>query len=342
MDALYSYLLFLAETITIAAAVIAIIVVAASLSQKNKTEDGEIEVTKLNKRFASIKQTLQQALLSKEDFKALQKEKKQQAKHEPEAQEKSKTFVIDFHGDIKASDVENLRECVTAALMVAEPKDTVFVRLESAGGMVHSYGLAASQLQRIKDSHINLVISVDKVAASGGYLMACVADKILAAPFAIIGSIGVLAQIPNFNRLLKENNIDFEQHTAGEYKRTLTVFGENTDEGRVKLKQEINEAHDLFKSHIASYRTELDIGKVATGEHWYGSKALELGLIDEIKTSDDYLLNAAKESDLFLIEYCAKKTIKDKLTNLMQHAVNNAMSYWQQKQSEKKFDQIQY
>ena len=183
-----------------------------------------------------------------------------------------RVFVLNFDGDWKASAVNLFREEITAILCVAKPQDEVVVRLESSGGVVHGYGLAASELQRIKDHHIPLTIAVDKVAASGGYMMACVADKILAAPFAIIGSIGVLAQLPNFHRFLKKHDVDFEQITAGQYKRTLSLFGENTSDGRKKFQTEINEAHQLFKQFITEHRPQIDIDKLATGEYWFGQK----------------------------------------------------------------------
>ena len=225
-------------------------------------------------------------------------------------------YVLNFDGDIQASAVASFRQEISAILTVADAEDEVVVRLESAGGVVHGYGLAASQLRRIRDRKIPLTVCVDKVAASGGYLMACVADKIIAAPFAIIGSIGVLAQIPNLYRLLKKHEVDFEQLYAGEYKRTLTLFGENTDEGRVKMQQQLEEIHDQFKEHIKSQRPAIDIDKVATGEHWLGSRALELGLVDQLQTSDDYLMESRRDAQLVLVSYTGKKKLMERLASL--------------------------
>lgn len=221
---------------------------------------------------------------------------------------------MNFDGDIKASAVTALREEVTAILGVATPNDEVVVKLESAGGMVHAYGLAASQLARLRARKIPLTIIVDKVAASGGYMMACIGNKILAAPFSIIGSIGVIVQLPNFHRLLKEKNIDFEQLTAGQYKRTITLFGKNTEEGREKMHQEIEDIHHLFKNLIKEYRHELDVEKVATGEHWLGAQALDLKLVDELKTSDDYLFEQSKQANLYEVTYRMKKSFLEKLS----------------------------
>ncbi|MEP1743716.1 MAG: protease SohB [Kangiellaceae bacterium] len=241
----------------------------------------------------------------------------------------NRLFVIDFDGDVEASAVDNLREEITAIISAADPNDRVLVRLESPGGMVHAYGLAASQLSRIKAANLSLTIAVDQVAASGGYMMACVADHIIAAPFAVVGSIGVVAELPNFHRLLRHNKVDYEQHTAGEYKRTLTMFSENTDAAREKFKKELEETHDLFKQFITDNRPSLDIDKVATGEHWYGTQALALGLIDSIQTSDDFIVNAAKGGDVFEVSYVVKKPLADRLSFSINSALEKAiLSVW--------------
>jgi serine protease SohB len=252
------------------------------------------------------------------NLKQFLKERKKKQKEKQEAADKSpqsSIFLIDFQGDMKATAVAALREEITAILSIAKPTDEVVVRVESAGGMVHAYGLAAAQLQRIKEKKIPLTVCVDKIAASGGYMMASIADKILAAPFAIIGSIGVIVQIPNFHRLLKDKNIDFEQLTAGNFKRTLTMFGENTKEGREKLKEEIEEIHHLFKDLIKENRPQLDIDKVATGEHWLAKQAIEFKLVDDLKTSDDYLMEKSDQANVYELSYFSRKTLVEKLTS---------------------------
>jgi serine protease SohB len=314
------YGLFLLKVITLVAAILLTFGGIIAIATKNKLKPKEkIEIKKLNDKFKKIRETLNANILEKIAFKKLAKTTKQQAK---KAQKKLKTattiqrpriFVLDFKGDIKASKVANLREEITAILTVATPKDEVIVKIESSGGMVPNYGLAASQLKRIRDHHIPLIATVDSVAASGGYMMACVADRIFAAPFAIIGSIGVIAQLPNFHRLLKKHNIDFEQVMAGDFKRTLSLFGENTEKGRQKLSEEVEETHKLFKDFIVEHRPFVDINTVATGEYWHGTRAKELRLIDEIITSDDYLLKASDKTDLFEINYTMKKNILDKM-----------------------------
>lgn len=243
-------------------------------------------------------------------------------------------YVVDFDGDIHATGVDSLREEVTAILATANQGDEVMVRLESPGGLVHSYGLAASQLKRIRDAGLKLTISVDQVAASGGYMMACVADELVAAPFAVLGSIGVVAEIPNFNRLLQKANIDYEQHTAGQYKRTLTMLGQNTTVAREKFKQELEETHQLFKTFIHENRPNLDLDKVATGEHWYGRQALELGLVDKIQTSDDVILDALNSMDVYSIKYEIRKPLTERLSINLYQAVDKFVLRWIQRSSQ--------
>ncbi|MEA3291610.1 MAG: protease SohB [Pseudomonadota bacterium] len=319
MEFLSEYGLFLAKAVTIVIAILAVVggILALSMRQRHGPKE-HLEVVSLNDKYDAMLHTLEAATLPKA---ALKERKKAEKKEKKAAKKKSKTdadaerkrlYVLNFHGDIRASAVNHMREEISAILTLATPADEVLVRLESGGGLVHSYGLAASQLQRIRDHGIPLTATVDKVAASGGYMMACVADKILAAPFAILGSIGVLAQIPNFHNLLKKNDIDFEQLSAGEYKRTLTLFGENTDKARAKMQQELEETHQLFKEYVGSQRPGLDIDQVATGEHWLGSRARELGLVDELRTSDDYLMQARENADILEVKYIGKQNLIEK------------------------------
>lgn len=340
MEFLYEYGLFLAKTITFVVAFIAIVVTITATAVKQKTKKGELEISDLSEHFEEVEEDVIHHLLTKEELKEKAKQdkkaEKEKKKQKPEDEKKSRLFVLDFNGSIDAKEVSGLREEVTALLTVATPDDEVFVRLESGGGMVHGYGLAASQLDRIRQKDIPLTVAVDKVAASGGYMMACVANKILSAPFAIVGSIGVIAQIPNFNKLLKKNDIDYEQLTAGEFKRTLTMFGENTDAGRAKFIEELEETHVLFKDFVRERRPSLDIDKVATGEHWFGLKAKELGLVDEIQTSDDYLLSASKDKQIVAIKYEVKKGIAEKFSKAASLSFDAIWSkLWQKNQLHK-------
>ena len=307
------YGLFLLKTVTIVVALIAIIGAIAAASRKSASHEG-LEVENLNKKYRALAQGLKKEVLKKADLKREVKAEKAREKAESKSEQaRPRAFVINFKGDLKASAVPSLREEVSAVLEVATSDDQVVICLENHGGVVHEHGLAASQLVRIRDKEIPLTVVVDKVAASGGYLMACVANKILAAPFAILGSIGVIAQLPNFNRFMDKRGIDFEMVTAGKYKRSVTMFGKNTDEDRAKLREELEDVHSLFKGAVARYRPDLDLEKIATGEHWYGTRALELGLADELKTSDELLAELARDHELFRLTYKIKHPLQKRL-----------------------------
>jgi serine protease SohB len=330
LEFLIDFGLFIAKTTTLVVAILVVISVIASLVQKDKgdvSEEGELKVRKLNDKYRNLREHLQAKLRSegerkcwekahKKEEKAKQKEEKVKRKKagNEQPEQTARVFVLDFDGDIKASDTDPLRRSITAVLSIADPeKDEIVVRLESGGGMVHSYGLAAAQLDRIRAKGISLTACVDKVAASGGYMMACVADRIVASPFAILGSIGVVAQLPNFHRLLKKNDVDVEILTAGEHKRTLTMFGENTEKGRAKFLEDLEDTHVLFKDYVSERRPGLDISAVATGDIWFGRRALEVNLIDEIKTSDEYLIEACDRADVISVTYQRKRSLPEKL-----------------------------
>ncbi len=329
MEFLTEYGLFLAKVVTFAVAAIVVVAVIIASAQKEREDhggDGELKIRKLNDKYEKLRESIQARLMSDAERKAFEKRQKkdqkakkkaEKAKHkeaaaEPERQ--PRVFVLDFDGDIKASDTDPLRRSITAVLSVVDPeRDEVVVRLESGGGLVHSYGLAAAQLDRIRSKGVPLTACVDKVAASGGYMMACVADRIIASPFAILGSIGVVAQLPNFHRFLKKNDVDFEVLTAGEHKRTMTVFGENTDKGRQKFLEDLEDTHVLFKEYVGERRPAVDISAVANGDIWFGKRALDVQLIDEIKTSDEYLIEACDRADVVSVAYQRKRTLPEKL-----------------------------
>lgn len=319
LDALIQLGLFTAKGIIfITLALILIAGIIAMASKGKEKLKGRMTINNLNEKYEETTEALLEEVLTKDQYKKFMKEKKAAEKTKKKSRKtdtKKNIYILDFHGDVRASAVTELREEVTAILGIAKPKDEVVVRLESPGGMVNAYGLAAAQLARIRDHKIPLTVIVDKIAASGGYLMACIADKIIAAPFAVIGSIGVIVQLPNFHRLLKDKHIDFEQLTAGNFKRTLTVFGHNTEEGREKLREEIEDIHQLFKNLVLEHRSQIDIEKVATGEHWLGKQALELKLVDELKTSDDYLLEKSRDANLYEISYQIKKPLANKIAS---------------------------
>jgi serine protease SohB len=313
---LASYGLFLAQLATFVLVLVVAAVVVASLRRRGHGEG--LVVEHLNRRFEDAADDLKLVMDGKARFKKTAKAKRKARKAEDKARAKDESgkprlFVLDFKGDLRATAAASLREEISAVLRVARPKDRVLLRLENSGGTVHEHGFAASQLTRLKQHGLTLVVAVDKVAASGGYLMACVADRLIAAPFAIVGSIGVLAQLPNFHRLLEEKGVDFEQVMAGRYKRTLSMFGKNTDEGRAKLQQEVEDIHELFKNQIRTFRPQVDVDAVATGEHWYGLRALDLKLVDELKTSDDLLLELARDHDLYHLAYKRRRTLQERV-----------------------------
>ena len=351
MEFLTEYGLFLAKTLTLVVAIVIIIsLIVSANSRGKKSEKGYIQVSKLNEKFKAMREILQHAVLDEEQFKQLEKDEKKRLKlekaeqkksakerskkdAEAEAEYKKRVFVLNFHGDVKASANDSLREAISAVLTLATARDEVVVKVESGGGMVHSYGLASSQLARITNKDIPLTVCVDKVAASGGYMMACVANKIVAAPFAILGSIGVVAQLPNFHRLLKKNDIDYEMFTAGEFKRTVTMFGENTEKGREKFVEDIEDTHVLFKDFVSEHRPQVDIATVATGEVWFGRRAKDVNLIDVLQTSDEYLLDQAENADIFEVEYTLKKSLTEKFGMAAQTAVERALlSVWEKAQ----------
>jgi len=320
-DALTQYWLFLAETLTIVVLLAGLVIFVLTVSRRGRGRY-RLGVKNLNRRYdvmaRALKTHMEPKRVLKQDARADKRRRKAEERARRTAgpgQRRPRLFVLDFHGDVRASQVAGLREEVTALLTIATPQDEVLVRLENAGGLVHDQGLAASQLLRVKQHEIPLTVAVDKVAASGGYMMACVADRILAAPFAIIGSIGVIAQLPNFHRLLDRHGVDVEMFKGGEFKRTVTMFGRNTDADRDKLQQEIQDTHTLFKDFVSAHRPQVDIAQVATGEYWYGTRALERGLVDELVTSDDYLIASSRRADIYEISCAPRRSLGRRLAS---------------------------
>jgi serine protease SohB len=326
MEFISDYGLFAAKAVTILVFVWLLLSLIVGLTHKQQDNE-QIEIKNISEKYKDIKLMMQRNLLSKKEMKALVKQhKKNKKSSEKNTTDKKRVFVINFVGNIKASAAKHLRKEITALLAVATPQDEVVVCLENAGGLVHEHGFAASQLQRIKQRNIPLTVAVDKVAASGGYMMACVADRIVAAPFSILGSIGVVAQIPNFNRLLDRHGIDFEQITAGELKRTLTMFGKNTDEDRAKFTEQMEDTHELFKEFVSEQRSQINIQEIATGEHWLGKRALELNLVDELITSDDYLLRLSETADIYQIKHSEPKNLGEKIMGSAQLAMEKVLT----------------
>jgi len=350
LEYLIDLAMFLIRIAILAAAVIAIMsaAVAAGVRAKRQQNKGSVVVTHLNREIEQMRNTLRRAVLDRFALRLLHKQEKRKRKQESQQQKKQaggadekerrkRLFVINFKGDMAASQVESLRQEVTTVLSLAESQDEVMLRLESPGGMVHGYGLASSQLLRIRERDIPLTICVDKVAASGGYMMACLGNRIVAAPFAILGSIGVLMQLPNFHRVLQKHDIDYEMITAGEYKRTLTLFGENTDKGRDKAREDVEEIHTLFKQWVGQYRPVLDMDAVATGETWFGQQAQEKRLIDAIGTSDDYIVQACDTADVYEVRYEIRRNIGDRFSKMAQSTLDATVMSWLQRLRESRY-----
>ena len=313
MEFLTDYGIFLLKVITIALAITIPILIIIGSSKSKTPNKGSLVVKNLSKKYENMGSTIRRSLLNPKELKKYNKQVQKKNKNDKKKPSKDDAvYVLNFNGDIQASEVSKLKNEINAILLSDTKCKEVVIKVESGGGSAYAYGLCAAELKRLVDNKIKLTVCIDKVAASGGYLMSCVASKIIAAPWAIVGSIGVIAQLPNFHRLLKKNSIDFEMHTAGEFKRTLTTLGENTEDGRKKFKSELEDLHLIFKDFVKEQRPQVDTKVVATGEVWQGDKAIEVGLIDELGTSDDYLVGLSKKLKLYEIEYVEKKNLSER------------------------------
>ncbi len=364
MEYLIEYGMFLAKAATIVVAIMLVVgAIATAGARRRAPKRGRVKVTELNRHIKGMRDVLRARVHDKAELKRLGKTEKAQRKKDAkaakkEAKERSRrakeraagessanqdpepdkrVFVLRFKGDIAAEKVACLREEITAILEIARPPDEVLLCLESPGGLVHAYGLASSQLARIKKREISLTICIDKVAASGGYMMACLGDKLIAAPFAIIGSIGVLVQMPNFHRVLQRKEIDYELITAGEFKRTLTTFGEITQQARDKAQEDVDTIHGVFKSWVKEHRPAVDIDRIATGETWLGSQAKDLLLVDEVGTSDERIVGACAEYKVFEVEYVIRKSPQEKLGKALYSAVDRLLLKWLNKPADSSF-----
>lgn len=336
MEALLEVAAFAGKAVLVTVALIAILIVIANLLVRLRPPKEHIEVENLNDRFDDFSAAIREATASDKQVKADRKAREKQLKKQrAEGLSRPRLFVLNFDGDLRASQVDLLRDEITAVLASAQKGDEVVVRLESTGGMVHSYGLAAAQLMRLRDHGIQLTVCVDKVAASGGYMMACTANKILAAPFAIIGSIGVIAQVPNLHRILKKHDIDYEEITAGEFKRTISLLGEITTKGRQKFAEQIEDTHRLFKEFVSQHRPQLDLSEVATGEYWFGRRAMALGLVDQLISSDDYLFGRRDGSEILQVTIRRRKSLSEKFSGGLSMITEKILwSWWQRMHDE--------
>ena len=311
---------FLVKAIIIVAAVggLAILIARLAVTTEDKDKEPRIRVRSLNERYEDMRDTLSAGLVDRKAMKALMKAQKKARKAAKADEGRKRVFVLAFRGDLRASAVKRLGREIDAVLTVARAAtDEVALRLESPGGTVTGYGLAAAELLRLRERKVKVTALVDQVAASGGYMMAAAADRIVAAPFAVVGSIGVVAPIPNLHRLLKKNDVDFEEMTAGEYKRSVSVLGEITPAGREHFRGKLDDMHGAFKAHVARCRPSMDIARVANGDTWLASEALPLGLVDEIMTGDEWLFRARESARLVEVTTEAHKSILERLMSGM-------------------------
>ena len=318
MEILADYLVFLLKVFTIVLAITIPLLLIIGSSKGKSQPRGKLSITNLSDKFEEMGNAVKGSLMTPKELKKFNKDLSKEKKKKDKDQTEDSIFVLNFKGDIQASEVEKLKQEVNAILLSESNCKEVVIRVESGGGSAYAYGLCAAELKRLVDNKINLTVCIDKVAASGGYLMSCVASKIIAAPWAIVGSIGVIAQLPNFHRLLKKNSIDFEMHTAGAFKRTLTTLGENTEEGREKFKSDLEDLHLIFKNFVKEQRPEVDTDIVATGEVWQGEDAVRVGLVDSLETSDNYLVGLSKGAKLFELEFVEKKNLTERFAFSMQ------------------------
>lgn len=313
---LTSYAIFFLKIITIIILLLTTIIICLILIT-NK-DNNYIKIKNINKKYITLKKLFLSKISKKIERKNLIKE---------ENLTKTKNlFVLHFNGDINASDINNLKDILSIIILNKTHVDEVLIKLTSNGGIVTNYGLAASQLKRLKNENINLTISIDTIAASGGYMMACVANKIIASHFSIIGSIGVLGIIPNINKILTKNNIEIEYHTSGKYKKTLSIIGENTEIGRKKFIESLENTHFLFKNFVKENRSQINIEEIATGEYWYGVDALKLNLIDKIQTSDEYIIENLNNANIYEIKLSEKINIKNKIKENIHNILFNILN----------------
>ncbi len=308
---------FVVKALIIVAAIGGLAFFIARLARSSEPKDEEIKVRSLNERYDGMRDAFNAELLDKKQRKALAKARKREAKAAKARRDQEpgkRIYVLAFKGDMRASAVKRLGSEIDAVLTVARAgTDEVVLRLQSPGGTVTGYGLAAAEILRLREHKIRVTASVDQVAASGGYMMAVAADRIVAAPFAVVGSIGVVAPVPNLHRLLQKNEIDFEEMTAGEFKRTVSVLGEITPAGRDHFRGKLDATHEAFKAHVHECRPNVDMAKVANGDHWLAREALGLGLVDELSTGDELLFRARDSARLYEVATEARKTLLQQL-----------------------------
>ncbi|KZX82185.1 hypothetical protein A3715_00045, partial [Oleiphilus sp. HI0009] len=283
-----------------------------------KNSDGRIIVKSLNEEY----QEIQDALLKFKPLKPIKSSSIRKFKASPN---KQSIFVLDFKGDKTASSVGSLSKEVSAILSVAKPNDEVFLRLESPGGTITGYGLASQQLIRLREAGIRLVVSVDEIATSGGYMMAAVGDRIIASPTSMLGSIGVIMEVPNFYNLLDRAGVQFHQFTAGKHKRLVSMTNKIGDAAKDQINQDLEKSHELFKNHVHTYRNSVNLESVSHGDVWSAKYCLDNKLVDDLMTSEAYLFDRASRANIFHISWDVERSFSDKLSSFAAQASINTL-----------------
>lgn len=212
------------------------------------------------------------------------------------------TAVLRFEGDTMATGRQDFARMVDEVLHNKERIQRVIVVVNSPGGGVSVYGQMFAGMERMRNAGVDVTACVDTYAASGGYLMSVPAQRIIAAPFAMVGSIGVVSEFMNFNKLLRRLGVEPMTITAGELKRTVTPLSEVTEENKAAYKAQLEAIHRQFIAVVKKYR-EVDADRVCTGNHWTAAESVELklNLVDGLATSQEYLFEANQTEDLVTI-----------------------------------------
>ncbi len=215
--------------------------------------------------------------------------------------------VLRFQGlrDLNASGDQRLSEAIDEVLVNRDHFEEAVVIIDSPGGTTHGYGHAYALLERLSASGLKVTACIDRIGASGGYLMALPADRILAGPFAIVGSVGVVAGIPNVKRLLEEKGVSYRLFVAGDKKRVVHFADDDGPEVREYMDEKLAGIHTQFLQAVEKHRGDrVKLDEVRSGDHWSAEESVEkgLGLVDELQTSAEYLLERNREVALVMIE----------------------------------------
>ncbi|MDP3296608.1 MAG: signal peptide peptidase SppA [Thermodesulfovibrionia bacterium] len=175
----------------------------------------------------------------------------------------------------------------------------VVIRIDSPGGAVAPAQEIYKEIVKLKKEK-KVVASMGSVAASGGYYIACPADKIVANPGTLTGSIGVIMEIPNIEGLMKKIGVETKVIKSGKHKDIASMFKSMTEEERKILQSVLDDVHDQFIRAVSEGRNMKyeNIKELADGRIFTGKKAKELGLVDTLGNLDDAVNLAGKLSGI--------------------------------------------